>query len=195
MNEILRYGVRMKKGFYLFFLLTLMFVSGCGQRGPLFLTETQQTTTVKPLFDVASEKVELAKPLMLELTALNIRGVRAQINQPLAKDWNTMLNGEAEKNLRFIVFESDLLNAETQTMLIGTVDSSGGNFTIPGTTYLRFRESEARYVEIPKMISAIRTFFTQNPTYKRAQNPVDFIMDDKGFIDIYMQIQLPSTAN
>lgn len=74
MNEILRYGVRMKKGFYLFFLLTLMFVSGCGQRGPLFLTETQQTTTVKPLFDVASDKVELAKPLMLELTALNIRG-------------------------------------------------------------------------------------------------------------------------
>lgn len=182
----------MKKGFYLFFLVVLIFNSGCGQKGPLYLSEENRQTETNQVFDVGVEALSLGKPLLLELSPNLIRGQRAQLVEPLANDWNNLLNVSSERPLRYVVFESDILKDKTHRMLIGQIDETGGDIYIPKGFYLRFRESEARYVEIPKMLSAIRTFFIQNPNYKRTEDAVDFIMDEEGFIDIYIQIQLPS---
>ncbi len=179
----------MKKVFYPFFLSLTFLLLACGQKGPLYLADDGSDKPSKAILDVVTEQVDLAKPVLIQLNPLRIRGLKAQVTNPLAKDWDTVLASTKKETLRFVVFESDVLNDNTQKMVIGEVDQVNGQTLIPKGQYLRFREPEARYIEIPKILSAVKQYLKQNPNYQRADAPVDFIMDEQGFIDFYIQIK------
>lgn len=184
----------LSRSMQIFFIIPVLFVSACGQKGALYLGKAGEDKTDKPIF--VPQKSDDIVPNYVQLQTLTVGGMLAQIKQTHLPSWQALLATTAtETNLiRYVVFDGDVLGEKTPlTVLSGTVQNQSihtdATRQITAGNYLRFRSLETGVNHLPSLLATAERYFKHNPRLVRDKKRPDFLTENQQNIDLYLAVE------
>ncbi len=180
----------MKLIVYLCFLLGL---GACGQKGPLYLPN--KPIKEEKLTVITNNPNAKIKPEFIQFKSIIVSGKKAQIEKNTASAWQKMLVPlKNSRNLvRYVVFSRAVNNAKTPfAMTVGFVQKKNikgqVNQKINTGFYLRFSSVEHGINQIPTLLNRVKEYFDNHKDIRHGKNK-DFLVENKGRIDIYISME------
>lgn len=177
-----------------FFIFLLLWLSACGQKGPLYL-EDKPEAQEQPTIIIDNPNANIIPDYAL-IDQLTISGQSIELNQNTAMGWEAVLTPEENTTnlIRYVVFNQNMVTSDYQTitMTIGSVQKKRipkqARETIQRGNYLRFRSLERGVDQIPTLLNRIKHYFAANPQLSRS-NGKDFLIENQQYIDIYIPVE------